>query len=140
MTVLAMAILYWLNYYILSNKIKEINIFYSLGESKGRLVIRYMLMYIIILMIALIFGLLIGYCLSQLLQNRIFDNYIQIGKALYVQNIISENELVNISLPTIVKMILNVSIQAIVSTMISVMIAIGILLRGSIRDKLQRGI
>lgn len=140
MTVLAMAILYWLNYYILSNKIKEINIFYSLGESKGRLVIRYMLMYIIILIIALIFGLLLGYGLSQLLQKRIFDNYIQIGKALYVQNIISENELVNISLSTIVKMILNVSIQAIVSTMISIMIVMGILLRGNIRDKLQKGI
>ena len=74
MTTISLFILCWLIYYLLSNKIKEISIFYSLGESKTKLIIRYTIMYAFLLLISLTIGITLGYFISNLLQQKIIDN------------------------------------------------------------------
>ena len=145
MTTISLFILCWLIYYLLSNKIKEISIFYSLGESKTRLIIRYTIFYAILLLVSIIVGITTGYFISNLLQQKIIDNSTTIQYELLSysdknQSIINSSALLEkISIETLINVIIKVTCLSYIALIISVLVMMLIILKGNIRDKLQKG-
>ncbi len=138
-------ILCWLIYYLLSNKIKEILIYYSLGESKFKIILRYIIMYSIILLFSLIIGFLLGYFLSNYLQQKMIidSSNIQYDLLSFTdsdQSMIKMNE-------TLSKMTINAIKQVFtkVGTISFSIVLIGItllmmqILKDNIKDRLQKG-
>ena len=138
-------ILCWLIYYLLSNKIKEIFIYYSLGESKLKIILRYTIMYSIILFISLIIGSILGYFLSNYLQQKMIINSSNIQYDLLSftdsdQSTMYINEtLPKMPISTIIQVFTKVAATSFSIVLISVTLLMMLILKGNIRDKLQKG-
>lgn len=65
-------------YYILKKKTGEISIYYSLGESRTKIVVKYMIMYSILSIAAIILGLIAGYFFSKMLTESMLNESIQL--------------------------------------------------------------
>ena len=145
MTTISLFILCWLIYYLLSNKIKEISIFYSLGESKTKLIIRYTIMYAFLLLISLTIGITLGYFISNLLQQKIIDNSSTIQYELLSYSDKNQSAITNsallekASINTLINIIIKVSCLSYITLIVSVLIMMLIILKGNIKDKLQKG-
>ena len=65
-------------YYILNKKTQQISIYYSLGESKLRIILSYLFTYLIISVIGIMLGLVVGYFLSIQLTDWMLKDSIQL--------------------------------------------------------------
>ena len=65
-------------YYILKKKTGEISIYYSLGESRTKIIVKYMLTYMLLSIIAIILGLIAGYFFSIFLTESMVNESIQL--------------------------------------------------------------
>ena len=138
-------ILCWLIYYLLSNKIKEIFIYYSLGESKTKIILRYLIMYSMILSFSILLGYTIGYFISNILQQRIITNSTNIQYDLLSftdssQSFINPSDtLTNMSLRIFLMILFKVVIISFSEISICITLLMLIILKGNIKDKLQKG-
>lgn len=144
-SLLCVIILCWLTYYLLSNKIKEIFIYYSLGESKAKIILRYLIMYSIILSFCFLIGCTIGYFISNILQQRIITNSTNIQYDLLSftdssQSFINPSDtLTKLSIKTLLMILLKVVIISFSEITICITLLMLIILKGNIKDKLQKG-
>ena len=144
-SIVALLLLCWLIYYLLSSKIKEINLFYSLGESKIKIIIRYSIMYSLILVVALVIGISLGYFISNFLQQRIISNSTSIQYELLSYSdinqstITSTSTLVKLSLSSLLQVIVKVVTISLFTTIFTTAAILLPILKGNIRDKLQKG-
>lgn len=69
-------------YYILKKKTNEIGICYSLGESKLRIISRYILAYMLLALIAIVLGIIVGYYFSILLTDSMLNESIELQASL----------------------------------------------------------
>ena len=143
-SIVALLLLCWLIYYLLSSKIKEINLFYSLGESKIKIIIRYSIMYSLILVVALVIGISLGYFISNFLQQRIISNSTSIQYELLSYSdinqstITSASTLVKLSLSSLLQVIVKVVTISLFTTIFTTAAILLPILKGNIRDKLQK--
>ncbi len=144
-SIVALLLLCWLIYYLLNSKIKEINLFYSLGESKIKIIMRYSIIYSLLLVVALVIGISLGYFISNFLQQRIISNSTSIQYELLSYSdvdqstITSASILEKIPLNSLLKVIVKVVTISLFIIIFTTTVMLLPILKGNIKDRLQKG-
>lgn len=109
-------------YYLLKKKTREIAVYYSLGQSKGKIILHYFMTYILISIFAVILGLVIGYIISIILINNMAQDSIDMQSEILRFSMISvmNNIENNANIPTF-----TFTISACIKIFIQVIIIIG---------------
>lgn len=133
--------------FVLNRKKREMNVYYSLGQSKERILLKYAGYYCFIGMFAAVIGFIIAYSISQLLFMTLVKNSGDIQYEL-MQLSVNGNETISnasiqldsIRLSEIVKAALMSCICLIIIIFVMVSCSMKSILRGSLRDKINGGI
>ena len=132
--------------FVLNRKKREMNVYYSLGQSKERILMKYAGYYCFIGMFAAVIGFIIAYSISQLLFTTLVKNSGDIQYEL-MQLSVNGNETISnasiqldsIRLSEIVKAALMSCICLIIIIFVMVSCSMKSILRGSLRDKINGG-
>lgn len=65
-------------YYLLKKKTKEMGVYYSLGQSKTKIIFHYLLTYIIIGVVAIAIGIIVGYFLSNQISGIMLKDNVEL--------------------------------------------------------------